>query len=694
MRARLFALTGAASALALAVAAQPAAAEEGMWTFDQAPLARINRELGVDLDQAWLDRVRMGSVKIQGCSGSLLSDAGLIMTNQHCVRSCVQANAQPGQDLLAQGVLAQAREEELRCPGQTAEVLLEITDVTDRIRAAGEGLEGGAYTAARSAAQTAIEQEACQDRAGERCQVVSLYRGGQYKLYRYRRYDDVRLVYVPEHQAVVFGGYPDNFNFPRFGIDSAFLRAYENGRPAHTPDHLRWNPRTPVAGEPTFVSGNPGSTSRLKTTAQLETERDWQLTPQIDRLADLRGRVVRFSEESDENRRVTRDIQRGIENNQKRANGMHRALSAPGFLDAREQAEAEFLVRARAAGAIPADQNPFAALEGVQAAQVALTDRHDWLESQAGGGSVLFGWARNLVRAAAEREKPSNQRLSEYSDSRLPLLERSLLDPRNLSADLETLYLSFWLSKSREILGADHPAVERLLGQDSPEALAARLVRETTLFDPAARRALWEGGLAAVQASEDPLIQLVLATDQDAREIRREWAAQVSGPADRYGQMLAEARFAVLGDSVYPDATGTPRLSYGRIQGWSENGRDVPAMVTVADFWNRATGAFPYQAAPRLQSARDRLDPSTVFTVSTTHDIVGGNSGSPLIAADGSVIGLVFDGNLPSLGGAYRYEGEIDRAVAVSAQMVEAALVNVYGGEALARELRTGRGQR
>jgi hypothetical protein len=516
--------------------------------------------------------------------------------------------------------------------------------------------------------------------------VVTLHRGGQYKLHKYRRYSDVRLVYVPEHQAVVFGGDPDNFNFPRFALDAAFLRVYENGKPASTPSFLRWTPRPPVAGEPVFVAGNPGSTSRLETVTQLEFARDVQLPSAIKRLSELRGRLLRFAEESDDHRRMTRDAIRGVENNLKRTWGQHQTLADPAFMTAKRAAERDLV--AKSAGA--AGTGVAAAIEEIARAQQArreLFPFYEQVEQLAGGSSILYGYARTLVGAAAARSKPAAERPAEYAEARLPALAKSLLDSRRVEPELETLYLAFWLSKAREAMGTDAPEAKALLGGESPEGLAARAVRETTLGDPAVRKALWDGGLEAVEASRDPMIRLALANEPAAASFRAAWEERVTGPTDRAAEHLALARFKLYGDDVYPDATFTLRLSYGRIAGWTEGDRSVPPMARVASLWERATGADPYVVSAGLAAARDRLDPNTIFTVSTTNDIVGGNSGSPLLDAQANVIGAVFDGNLHSNGGSYGYDGRLNRTVAVSAAIVQEAMLKVYKQAGLAREL-------
>ncbi len=663
--------------------------EEGMWTFDAAPLARINKALGTNIDQAGLNRVQAAAVRLSGCSASVVSPEGLVLTNQHSVRACLQTFSTPDRDRLAEGFFTSSRDEERTCAGQTAEILLSIEDVSARINKATAGREAAEFVKARDAEQLAIEKAGCAGDAKLRCQVVTLHRGGQYKLYKYRRYTDVRLVYVPEHQAVVFGGDPDNFNFPRFALDAAFLRLYEDGRPASTPAYLQWTPRAPVPNEPVFVAGNPGSTSRLETVAQLETARDVQLPSQIKRYSELRGRLLQFADESAEHRRITRDLIRGVENNLKRVWGQHQTLANAAFMEAKRSAERDFITRS--GGASGPVATAVGEISGIQLARRQLMPAYEQLEQLAGGSSVLYGYARTLVRAGLDRAKPAADRLPEYSDARLPLLEKSLLDARPVEKEIETLYLAFWLSKTREALGTDAPASKVLLGRESPEGLAARLVTNTKLGDPAVRKALWTGGADAIRSSDDPMIRFVVANDATARSVRAAWEGQVVGPTDRAAERLAQARFTAYGDSVYPDATFTLRLSYGRIAGWNEGDRVVEPMTRVSGLWDRATGADPYAVSPKLAAARDRLNADTVFTVSTTNDIIGGNSGSPLIDAQGRVIGAVFDGNLHSNGGSYGYDGRLNRTVAVSAAVVQEALLKVYNQPHIVKELNAGR---
>lgn len=685
-----------ASAAVLAFAAASSAkAEEGMWTYDNFPIARANQTLGTSIDQAWLDRVRQSSVKFGGCSAGVISAEGLVMTNNHCVATCVANLSTPQLQYAETGFTPKSREEELKCPGGSAEILTDITDVTARVQKAGEGLDGQAYTQAREAEAGRIETENCGDDPKIRCQVVSLYRGGQFKLYKFRKYSDVRLAWAPEDRAATFGGDLDNFSFPRFAIDAAFIRLYEDGKPAATPTHFTWNPNRPTEHEPVFVTGNPGSTQRLLTQAQLMTIRDVVLP--LDQLiaSELRGRLIRYAEEGEEQAFIAMDPIVGVENTYKRGRGRMAALIDPAFMDQLAGQETVFHRRVAENEALSAEVgDPWAALAEVQPIARELYAPMALLEGGTGmgttsvaGGSPLFQWARAIVRGAQERAKPSDQRLPEFADSRLPGVQSGLFAERPTYPELEQIRLEWWLSKTREWLTVDSPYARTLLGKDSPEALSARLIEGTKLADPAVRRALWEGGLPAVQASADPLIQYVLAIDADARAVRTEWDNKVKAPTDRASEQLAAARFAAFGDAVYPDATGTLRLTYGRVEGTDVPGQRIGAFTTFAGLWDRATGAEPFNVAPKLLAAKDRIDPNAVMNMAVSSDTIGGSSGSPAVNAKGEIIGANFDSTVLTQRNAYGYDRNVNRSVIVTTQAVTTALRDVYGMDHLIREL-------
>ena len=614
------------------------------------------------------------------------------MTNNHCVATCVANLSTPTVNYADTGFTPRRREDEAKCPGALAEVLLSITDVTRRMQAAGGTLTGQAFTAARDAEAGRIESEVCGRDATRRCVVVSLYRGGQFKVYVYRLYTDVRLAFAPEDRAATFGGDPDNFNFPRFAVDAAFIRLYENGRPAATPTHFTWNASRPTEGQPVFVSGSPGATQRLLTQDQLMTVRDVVLP--MDQLitSELRGRLLQFSAQGGEQAFIAMDTIVSLENTYKRGLGRMRALVDPAFMARRAREEAEFRRRVAADAALSRRiGDPWADLASVQPMQRELYPAYSLLEGRAGGGSMLFGWAMTLVRGAQERAKPSDQRLPEFTDSRLAAVETRLFAERPVYPALDQLQVEWWLSKTREWLTADDARVRTLLGKESPEGLAARLIKSTTLADPAVRRTLWQGGLAAIQASTDPLIRYALAIQEPTRAVRRAWEETVQAPTDRASERLADARFAVYGDSVYPDATGTLRLSYGRIEGSDVPGQRFTPFTTFAGLWDRATGAPPFDVAPKLLAAKSRIDPATVLDMTVSSDTIGGSSGSPAINAAGEMIGANFDSTVLTQRNAYGYDRDVNRSIIVTSAAVTTVLRDVYGMQRLVEELGVGR---
>lgn len=669
---------------AIALAGAPAKAEEGMWTFDNFPVEQMREEYGWAPDQAWLDRVRAGAVRLTGgCSASFVSPDGLILTNHHCIASCLYDNSSDQQDYLLNGYVAERRELELECPGQQAEVVTNITDVTEDIQGAIAGLAGEALTDARDARIAAIEADSCPDRETTRCQVVSLFGGGQYKLYTYRTYSDVRLAWAPEARAATFGGDPDNFNFPRYSLDASFLRAYENGEPVSTPNHLQWNPRAPQEGEVTFVVGNPGSTSRLYTQSQLAFEREVRLPITVATYSELRGRLIRAMEESPEREREAGDLLGGVENSLKVYIGRMKALNDPDFTAKLAEAEAD--LRAESA-ADTAAGDPWSTVEEAVQEYRALYLPLRFLQP----ASDLYGYARTLVFAAQEREKPNAERLPGFTDSALPLTEKRLLDERPVYPWLDELTLSWSLSKAREYLGVDDPDTKLLLGRESPEALAERLVEGSRLADADYRRQLWEGGMATIEASDDPMIQYALRLAPRQRELEEQVDEVYSGPLAIAGAELADARFAAYGDSVYPDATFTLRISYGQVKGWMERGQMVPYRTLMGGTFERATGSPPFDLAPAFVENREDIDFDTTYDFVSTNDIIGGNSGSPVLDREGTVIGAAFDGNIHSLGGAYGYDGTLNRTVSVSTAAVQEALEEIYPAPALVEELQGG----
>ena len=618
----------------------------------------------------------------------MVTKDGLVLTNHHCVVGCEQTLSTAEHDYVTQGFLTHARSEERLCPGMQAEILRQITDVTPQVQNAIAAGDPKDAIKSRDAATAKIADEACHGDATSRCQVVSLYQGGQYKLYKYRKYSDVRLVFAPEFAVSFFGGDPDNFNFPRFCLDSAFLRLYENGQPVQTATHLRWRRNAPAAGEVVFVAGNPGSTSRLDTRSQLEMQRDWQIPVRQLVRSELRGRLSEYSQIGPEQKRTAGELLFGVENSFKAFYGQQRALLDPPFWSRLMSEKDELHSRVTSNPQLAADiGDPWKEIDGAIGSYQRIFLAHDFLEARAGSVSQLYQYARTLVRGAAERSKPSAERLRGYADSDLPLLEKELLDPQPIYPDIERIGLTLWLLKTREYLTVDDPLVRHLLGSESPEALAQRLVSGTQLADPKVREALWRGGAAAVDASDDPLIRFVRDTDADARTLRTRYEQEVQGPITRGQEKLARARFKVYGDAVYPDATFTLRLSYGSVEGWTYHGETVAPFTNFGGLYARATGSEPFRLPQRWLDAKGRIDPQTPLDMSTNNDIIGGNSGSPVIDREGRVVGAIFDGNIHSLGGDFGFDPQLNRAVAVLTTAIGPALRNVYGLSALADEL-------
>ena len=675
-RAILFFATTAALPLGMA------RADEGMWTFDAFPGAKMRAAYGFAPDQAWLDRVRGAAVRLTGgCSASFVSGEGLILTNHHCIAPCLQDLSSASSDLHKNGIVTRARAEEKLCPGQQAEVVTAISDVTLDVKAAIGSTSGSAAVKARTAAVARIEAAGCTDPARTRCQVVSLYGGGQYKLYTYRKYSDVRVVWAPEAKAAQFGGDPDNFNFPRYSMDASFLRAYENGRPVVTPQHLKWTARAPVDGEPTFVVGNPGSTQRLLTQEQIAFGREVSAPINVAIFSELRGRLINAMAQSPARYREGKEELDGIENSLKVYIGRVKALNDPAFMGKIAAAEAD--LKAKSANN-PAIGNPWGDIARAMSAY-----REHYLPARfLKPTSSLYGYASTLVRAATERAKPSGERLPGYSDSALPLLEKQLLDARPITPWLEQLQLEWSLSKSREYLGPDDPDTKLLLGKESAEALAARLVQGTRMADPAYRKTLWNGGLAAINASTDPMIVLARRLDPRDRALQAQIDERYEGPLTAARAKLADARFAAYGDSAYPDATFTLRISYGKVEGWTERGRQVPTRTLMGGTFDRATGSDPFDLPSKFAVNAKRIDRSATYDFVTTNDIIGGNSGSPVVDREGAVIGAAFDGNIHSLGGNYGYDATLNRTVVVSTDAVQEALEKIYPAPALVAELK------
>ncbi len=652
-------------------------ADEGMWLFNDFPAADVKKAYGFAPDAKWLDKVRLGSLRLaNGCSASFVSKDGLVLTNHHCVRACLEDLSTPQRDLLSTPFVAKTREQEERCAAFELNQLVAITDVTARVLAAVKGQEGAEFQKRLKAESAVIEQECSAGDAKKRCDVVTLFNGARFHLYQYRRFQDVRVVFAPEFSMAAFGGDPDNFNFPRYGTDLALLRVYEDGKPRPTPEALKLKAGGANENDVVFVSGHPGGTERSRTVAHLELQRDVVLPWALLNLAEQRGRLDQWMQGDAERTRITRSRLRAIENGLKAYRGRFEALVAPGFLDQKRADEAALREKA--------PENVKGAWELVAtaaAAQRKLHGRFRLLEVGEAFGSELFGHARMLVRNAEEAQKPNTERLPEYSDAKKPFVLQQLAAPAPISKDLEKATLTWSLSRLRNLLGADDPLVRDVLGRESPDDVAAKLVDGSALQDVAVRQEVLAGKRAL---DSDPMLVFAKKVDAAARAVRKQYEDEADAAFKRGYEQLAEARKAVTGATGYPDATFTLRLSYGQVKGF----RDVKPFTTVGGFFDRLTGKAPFAATEPWLKAKAAVKGTTRFDLCTTNDIIGGNSGSPLIDKAGDVVGLVFDGNLPSLGGNFGYDGRDNRTVAVHADLIYAALEKVYGADNVLKELK------
>ncbi|HZZ85076.1 MAG TPA: S46 family peptidase [Anaeromyxobacteraceae bacterium] len=681
-----------AALTALALAPFAARADVGMWTFDNFPSQKVEQAYGFKPSPEWLRHVQLSSARLAGgCSGSFVSPEGLVMTNHHCAHGCIEQLSTGQRDFVKSGFQAKTLQEEVKCPEIEVNQLVGITDVTAEITKATAGLEGQKYFEAQKGAMARLEK-ACQTSDALRCEVVTLYHGGIYDLYKYRRFQDVRLVFAPEFAIAFFGGDPDNFMFPRYDLDVSFLRVYEDGKPAQMKDWFKWSPAGAREGELTFVSGHPGGTSRQLTISELEYQRDVALPERLFSLSELRGQLTQYQKRGAEEARHSNALLFYVENGVKALKGRFEALVAKDLFQSKVKDEEA--LKARLARDPEKARKYLPAFDAVARSQATLKEiRKPLRYVEQGGGfqGELFHHARALVRGGDERLKPNEKRLREYRDSALPAVTQALFSTAPIYPELEIFQLTFSLTKLRENLGADDPFVKKVLGKKSPEDLATELVKGTKLADPALRRQLWEGGKAAVDASRDPLIELARFVDPDGRAIRKKYEDEVEAVQRKNDELVAKARFEIEGTSTYPDATFTLRLSYGTVKGYQENGRYVKPITTFAGAFERATGRDPFALPKSWLDAEKRLNFATPFDMATTNDIIGGNSGSPVIDRDARIVGLIFDGNIQSLGGDYGFDASVNRAVAVHSSALLEALERVYGADRISKELKGGK---
>jgi hypothetical protein len=670
-----------------------------MYLYTAPPLKALKERYGFEPDAKWLEHLQKSSVRFPGGSGSFVSPDGLVMTNQHVGRGALAKLSTRERDLVRDGFYARTPADELKCLDTELLVLQQVQDVTDRVNAAVKpDMSAADAEKARRAVMNTIEKEASDEKAGRRGDVVTLYQGGQYHLYTYKVYTDVRLVFAPEAEAAHFGGDPDNFEFPRYCLDVCFFRVWEDGKPAKVGHHLAWSGPGAKEDELIFVSGHPGRTSRLNTVAHLELFRDNNYPLFLNLMRRREVTYKTWADRGTENARRAQAELLSVQNTRKLLTGMIAGLQDPAVMD-RKRADEKAL---RAA----VEKDPelkkrygdaWAQVEESVNEQRAKYLAYSLFEGRPRGlgepwafNSQLFGIARTLVRHADEKEKPNAERLREYRESNLPSLKQLLFSEAPIYDDFEVVKLADSLGLFAEIAGADAEPVRAVLDGKSPRARAAELVRGTKLRDVSARKALFEGGRQAVEASDDPMVHLARLIDGPSRDVRKQYEERVEEPQTQAYAKISKAIFALRGKDQYPDATFTLRLAFGTVKGYEEDGRKVAPFTTLGGAFAHAEEhghRDPFVLPKRFAGRRPNIDPGTPYNFVCTADIIGGNSGSPVVNRKGEVIGLIFDGNIQSLAADFAYTDTQARAVAVDARGIVEALRRVYDATELAKEL-------
>lgn len=666
---------------------QWAGADEGMWLFTNPPREALKKNFGFEPSDDWLLRVQRSSIRMNnGGSASFVSANGLVMTNHHVASDCIEKLSTPERNLLETGYLARTADEELGCEDLEVNVLWSTDDITDDIKGAvrPEMSPAEANTARRQRELT-LEKE-CEDETGMDCQVVTLYHGGRYHLYRYKRFADVRLVMAPEQSVAFFGGDTDNFEYPRFCLDMSFLRVYEDEKPFKPEHYLKWSPKGASEGELTFVSGHPGSTRRLNTVAELSFMRDTALPHTLGSIWRREVQLNVFSKKSKEHRRMAIGDLHGLENGRKALTGRLNGLLDPAVMAGKTKEEQS--LRARI------ESNPdHKGQWGDAWEKIAETQKKYatfYVEYRSDIRSDLYSIARTLIRLAEELPKPNAERLPEYSDASLDSLYLRLFSPAPIYDELEVDRIASGLSRFAELFGADDPFVKKALAGKSPRERAAGLVAMTKLKDVDYRRKLAEGGPTAIAGADDEMLRFAAAMDPRSRELRKRYEDEIESVEKAGHEKIAAARFALFGENTYPDATFTLRLSYGAIKGYRDGGKTIEPFTTMGGMYeryNERKGEEAFDLPKVWLDRKDQLNLDTPYNFVSTADIIGGNSGSPVVNTKGEVVGLIFDGNIQSLVLDFVYSDDQARAVSVDSRAMIESLRKIYQAEALVREI-------
>jgi len=677
--------------LALAAAGtRSLSADEGLWLFDAPPKRILKERYGFDVKPQWLEHLRESAVRFPGGSGSFVSPNGLVMTNHHVGSDFIDQLSSAEHNYMRDGFYARTQEEELQCPDLELNVLASIEDVTDQVNAAVKpGMDLAAAQKARQAVINTIEKES-QEKTGLKSQVVALYHGALYHLYRYRKYTDVRLVFAPEQQIAFFGGDPDNFEYPRYDLDICFFRVYENDKPLKTDHFLKWREDGVNDGELVFLIGHPGRTNRLNTVAHLEYLRDINKPEFINTIRRLEVNLSSWANRSPENARRAGDDLFGVQNERKRQIGGLEALEDPAFMGSKQKFEANLRSKTAADAKLKDKLSAWDEVVGATKKWKEIRSDYNLYERGEAIQSRMFTFARQLVRFAEESQKPNVERLKEYSDSALPTLKEGLVAPVPIYPDLETIKLRSSLTDWLPRAGVTDPLVMKVLSGRSPIQAAEELIAGSKMHNAAFRKELLDGGAASINASEDPLLELARTVEPKAREARKAYDQQVEERLRQAYAKIAAARLATGGDEVYPDATFSLRLAFGPVAGYEEGGKPVPPFTDFAGLYERSEtheGRRPFDLPKRWIEAKNRLKLDTPFNFTSKLDHIGGNSGSPVVDREGRIVGILFDSNIYGLALDVGYTDKQCRSIAVDVRGIIEALKSVYDAGPLVDEL-------
>jgi hypothetical protein len=670
------------------------AVDEGMWPFNNVPKEDIKQKYGFTVTDDWLHEVQLATVRFPNGTGSFVSPNGLVLTNYHIVEDTVGELSSATKDYAKEGFVARTQAEELKAEGLFLDQLMSIEDVTTRVNAAVKtSMSDAEANAARRAAISTIESESTKN-TGLRSDVVALYQGGQYNLYRYKRYTDLRLVFAPEFQAAFFGGDPDNFNFPRFNVDMALVRVYENDQPLKVDNYFKWSKTGVKDGDLVFVTGHPGSTQRLNTVAHLEALRDTSIPLVLRMLESRRTMLKAYMAQGEEQTRRAQNELNGVENAIKVYKGQIAGLQDPKLMAQKRRDEQALR---NAINGDPRKQKEYGdAWDAIAKARKDLAtyerDRR-FMDLASGFNTPLFTYARTLVRLADENEKPDAKRLPEFMNTRRPALELALYSTAPIYDDFEKAKLANSLTWLQSEYGANNSFVKKVLKGKTPVARAAELVEGTKLKDVEYRRQVATAGVRMTNSGDDPMIELAKDIDKEARAVRKRYEEEVVAVERGNYAKIAHALFEDQGTKLYPDATFTLRLSYGAVKGYRENGKWVSPFTTLGGLYARSNQyhhAFPYNLPPRWTSKRSAVNLRTPFNFVTDNDIVGGNSGSPAINKNRELVGLIFDGNIQSLVGNFEFDDTVNRAISVDSRGMLEILRKIFGANEIANELLRG----